>query len=423
MALSRKQGEHEWWRGLLLRAYAWLIAYRFREQLGPPLRLPLFYEAKLSLQQVQDKARSSGATSGVFFAFSIAILAALMASEELRNELECGWFIVRAWKVWLGIFLLNVGFPYWLIWQERFISALSSLEIKKGNECGRYFFLFLVLACSVLVPTMLPMHPRYVSEHEVLRRVFSLSGFFLIILSAFFLLLSLEFYDYAAGWRGRREFQFHLASIASHSMSFGLALALVGVSLLLCLLNFGIGRVVTCFSLVVVFALPEIERHLDSWQWPDLVRLASLVEVAALAKKYNRVQELTIQIFKLAQAEPRRAARKEKDTSLRCTLLAAYYCTWVAVRRNRPHKEELRTWRDLYTRALTSGVSFKGFWSFGKAKKLLRSNPARTQARRKLLRKMVEAMESLGQSPSDRTVLARWGTGFLRRVRRIFRHR
>jgi hypothetical protein len=260
-------GEYKWRVGLI-RSYARLIAYRFYEQLGPPLRLYKPYEGKLSNEQIQEKAKASLATSGVFFAFSVAILAALITVKEFRDSLTNVWGGLRSWQGFLG-FSLNIIFPYWLIWQERFISAVSSLENLRGKtrsqiRSRRYRYLWPALFFSLLIPAAFPLIFRP-SRGDV----FVLSGFSLIILSAFFLLLSLEFYDYAAGWRQGEEFRFHLASMASHSMSFGVSLAMVGVSLLICLLNFSMGRIVTCTSLIVVFAMPEIERQLGAWRNPS----------------------------------------------------------------------------------------------------------------------------------------------------------
>ena len=181
---------------------------------------------------------------------------------------------------------------------------------------------------------------------------------------------------------------------------------LVGVSLLLCLLNFLLGRIVTCLSLAVVFALPEIERDVGHWQKSDLVRLVSLLEVAALSRevaaldeKYHHLQQLIKQIFLLAQTVPSRATQTKKKDAFRCKLLAAHYSTWVHVRLDRPYEEELRAWKDLLKEAQTSRVSFKGFWSFKEAKKFLSSNGRLNEGQRNQLHEMVEAMKRLGGSP------------------------
>ena len=250
-------------RGALLRAYARLIGYRFLEWLKDPLEIPPFY-ATLDAELIRAKAATSLNAAGMFLAFSIAVLVAVMSSENygktLIDALRGGWHSTRG-----AVFAAAI--LYLVVRQERIISA----EGKKG---WRYFFLVCFLGASLLAFLIGPLESRMgnpvfddLFSPTVLRPAFTLAGFVLIMESALFQVFAAELYDSAAGWRGGNKqagikLRFHLAGLASHSFFFGLSFALLGASLLLTQMHFWIG---SCLSLVALFALvavTEIEREL-----------------------------------------------------------------------------------------------------------------------------------------------------------------
>jgi hypothetical protein len=77
------------------------------------------------------------------------------------------------------------------------------------------------------------------------------------------LLFSVEFYDSASSWRGNDVgLHFRLATIAATSYVFGIYLALVGASMLLCLRALSVGGITTFAMLVAVIATSQIQREL-----------------------------------------------------------------------------------------------------------------------------------------------------------------
>lgn len=248
---------------VLLRFYAWLTGYRFSEHLGKPLSVPKHYE-KLDPDKIRGKAGASLNTAGVFLAFGIAVLAAVMGSHEYGQTIirswQSGWY-VRIDCVAVVILL------YLVIRQERILS-------RGGKKAFRYIFLIFLFAVSVFVFLVGPW--RFQSEctllgpfvsRTALEPALPLAGFFSIIASAFFQVFAMEFYDSASGWRGGDEergiaFRFHLAGIASHSFLFGVSFALLGASLLLSKIHFWIGSLTTLVALFVLVAMTEVEREL-----------------------------------------------------------------------------------------------------------------------------------------------------------------
>ena len=71
-------------RGLLLNLYALLVGYRFQECLTDPLDIPSDYSA-LSVDLIRTKATTSITATGLFLAFSIAVLVAIMSSEAYAS--------------------------------------------------------------------------------------------------------------------------------------------------------------------------------------------------------------------------------------------------------------------------------------------------------------------------------------------------
>jgi hypothetical protein len=102
---------------------------------------------------------------------------------------------------------------------------------------------------------------------QVFGHAFPLAGVAMMVLSVFFLVFALEFYDSASGWRGVKGLHFHLASIASNSYMFGVSLALTGLALNLCLVSLLAGRLVAAATLIVLVVMIELERHL--WDSQD----------------------------------------------------------------------------------------------------------------------------------------------------------
>ncbi|OFV98473.1 MAG: hypothetical protein A3H28_04445 [Acidobacteria bacterium RIFCSPLOWO2_02_FULL_61_28] len=250
-------------RSALLVSFAWLIGYRYSDKLTPHLQLPGIYEKSLSAKDIQAKARASASTAGVFLGFSIAVLAVVLGSKEYWQSL------LNAPLVWPAstIPVIVVMILFCVVRQERVLSG-------RGNKCCHYLILILLLFLWTIASLIGPAISRYEStvlgpfvSPMVLQPAFSLSGFALIILSALFQVFSIEFYDSASGWRGGQEeegvvLRFHLAGLASHSFLFGVCFALLGVSLLLCQIQFWIGSVATLAVLLSVVAMTEIEREL-----------------------------------------------------------------------------------------------------------------------------------------------------------------
>jgi hypothetical protein len=138
-----------------LRLYAAVIGYRFHRQLPswplakirttgaamPPSSLPEEDRRVLRLpggarglprstEEIREKARGSMTASGVFFGFSIAVLAALIPSDDVRKGVSraLGENLPHA----LPILLSAAALPCLVIWQERFISAASMPRIDRS---------------------------------------------------------------------------------------------------------------------------------------------------------------------------------------------------------------------------------------------------------------------------------------------------
>jgi hypothetical protein len=158
-----------------------------------------------------------------------------------------------------------------VIWQER---AITNVSIRKEKLSQRirvrrqYYFLlglwfFLSMGLFIGLPLVCRFHLADCDED--VRNAFVFSGLALVVLSALFLFLSLQFYDSASGWRRDDEpgLKFHMASIASHSSLMGTSAALIGVSLLISLFGLFTGGVTTFVAISVVVAMTEIERNLS----------------------------------------------------------------------------------------------------------------------------------------------------------------
>lgn len=250
-------------RGILLSFYAWLIGYRFSEHLGKTLSVPKQYD-NLEIDKIRGKAGTSLNAAGVLLAFGIAVLAAVMASGEFGQTITRSW--QSGWYVGIDCVAVVI-LLYLVIRQERILS-------RNGEKLFRYIVLGFLLVVSVLAFLVGPY--KYQSECTLLGPFFSrtalalalpLAGFLSIIVSVFFQVLAVEFYDSASGWRGGetkggRALRFHLANIASHSFLFGVSFALLGASLLLSKIHFWIGSLTTLVALFVLVATTEIEREL-----------------------------------------------------------------------------------------------------------------------------------------------------------------
>ena len=261
-------------RGALLTAYAWVIGYRFNECLGETLTIPGYY-TELKVEQIRSKAGTSLGAAGVILGFSIAVLAAVIASPEYREALKKVFCEHRqATAIDSVAVVLTL---YFVIRQERVLS-------REGNKTGRYVALFFLLVVSCLLFLAGPLNLQ--SECAVvdalvcraaLQPAFLLSGFLSIIASTFFQLFAIEFYDSASGWRGGdkeggRTLRFHLAGIASHSFFFGVSFAVLGVSLLLSFIHFSAASITTLLALLVLVTITEVERELWARKEPNSER-------------------------------------------------------------------------------------------------------------------------------------------------------
>lgn len=253
--------------GLWVRAYAFLIRYRFRRDLTPRLRLPY----PVDLADIQRKATGSLTSTGVFFGLSVALMAAFLGDtgKELKQLVKCAVRIPGSWALLSFCTAISVVLPYLLIRAERSITAASVDRRYTKNKYTllcRYIMLVLYLCSALFLYLLAPS--IWPSTDMVLRGAFPLSGFALIIFSVYFLLFALEFYDSASSWRGKdAALHFHLASIAATSYLFGISFALIGASLLLCMSAFWVGRIATVATLIAVTAMSEIQRNL--WNLRD----------------------------------------------------------------------------------------------------------------------------------------------------------
>jgi len=250
-------------RGGILRVYAWLIGYRFSESLKDPLELPDYY-ATLDVELIRAKAATSLNAAGMFLAFSIAVLVAVLSLESYGKSITDA---LRGGRQSITGAIVGAGILYLVVRQERIISA----ERKKG---WRYFFLFCFLGASIFVFLIAPLKSRMgnpvfgdLFSPTVLRPALTLAGFVLILGSAIFQVFAVELYDSAAGWRGGdkqpgTKLRFHLSGLASHSFIFGLSFALLGASLLLAQMHFWIGSCLTVVGLFALVTVTEIEREL-----------------------------------------------------------------------------------------------------------------------------------------------------------------
>lgn len=258
-------------RGALLAAYTRVIGYRFTEHLKETLTIPTYY-SKLEVERIRSKAGTSLGAAGVILGFSVAVLAAIIASPEYREALKkvfCAHWQARAIDSFAVLLTL-----YLVIRQERVLS-------RDGGKTFRYAVLICLLAiCSfVLIAGLLNLQSGNVAfdlsvSRESLQPAFLLSGFLSIIASIFFQLFAMEFYDSASGWRGGekeggRTLRFHLAGIASHSFFFGISFAVMGVSLLLSLLDFATACFLTLAGLLALVFITEIERELWARKEPE----------------------------------------------------------------------------------------------------------------------------------------------------------
>lgn len=238
---------------------------------------------------MRAKAGASIASAGVLFGLVAAALAAVAASEDARKEFRCALDALRAVSLygWLGVFLA-VALPYFVVWQERFISKASvRCKAKEENEKEDededeeqaklreeeaklrqkrtwILWIFAILPALAFFLTPLAYQPPPGSRLSglFLSSALEVSGLISLLLSILFLFFSLELYDSASGWRGGPKLHFHLAGVASHSFLFGATLALVGLSLLFTFLNESVGRIVVSVSLLATVSVTEIERYL-----------------------------------------------------------------------------------------------------------------------------------------------------------------
>lgn len=252
-------------RSALLWLFGWLTGYRFRKFLGETLTVPDYYE-DLCVEKIRSKSTASLAAAGVFLSFSIAVLAAVMASKEYSETL------VGSMQAGCNVWVSSAGiaiFLWFVIRQERVLSA-------SGKKTIDYLILCLLLAASVVVfvvgPKTAVFDPFF--SQSVLSAAFPLAGFLVMIGSILFQVISLEFYDSASGWRGTdkdagRNLRFHLASLASHAFLFGLCFAVLGTFLLLSRVHFWTGSVATLVALWSLVAMTEIERELWTRKEPD----------------------------------------------------------------------------------------------------------------------------------------------------------
>jgi hypothetical protein len=250
----KKLGYHV--RNSLLWLYCVFTNYRFRKLL-PDLQIPDYY-SKLTIEEIRAKATASLTSASAFLGFTVAVLIPLVVWEDFRkvfeftpNESKCS---VLRWAI------VAFALPYITFWCERYISAASVEKKDRQQKRARRsvaLVLFLVASLFLFLGA-----PEFDGWRQVLQHAFPLAGVAMIVLSVFFLVFALEFYDSASGWRGVEGLHFHLASIASNSYMFGVSLALTGLALNLSLLNLLAGQLVGAATMIVLVVMIELERHL-----------------------------------------------------------------------------------------------------------------------------------------------------------------
>jgi uncharacterized membrane protein YeaQ/YmgE (transglycosylase-associated protein family) len=255
-------------RGLLLKLLCSVVGYRFHDFLFPQLSLP-YTRPALAAQEIRDKARASSAVAGIFMAFLVGLLAALVASEKFDVIDKAKPFS------WMLILVAASGalFPFLTLREERRISAAkweaNAWQVRMGKsdperdakEKGvRQWHQVLLVVWMLLYAAVFFASP----SPALLARALPMSGLFLIVVSLGLLVLSVELYDTAGGWQklNHIEYHFHMASIASHCYLLGLSATLVGSSLLLCLAHLRAGCLLSVMVLVMLLAMTEIERKL-----------------------------------------------------------------------------------------------------------------------------------------------------------------
>lgn len=279
--------DHPRWSGVCLSMTSWVTCYRFSNWLSQPLGLPPQY-GKLCKREIQEKARGSVGAVGISFGMSVAVIAAVVATKDGCQMLREGIGLARGEPLMVWWMVSSFFAPYSVIWGQRFLSAWNDGR-KDEKSCQRCLRRWCVqvpsMSYAIWILIILPFCsiPQLTQIQQTnLAKASALTGFVYLVASALFFLISVEFYDSASGWRGSRlksvssetsvrppndgiALRFHLASLASNLYVFGLTFALVGVSLLLCLVSLRVGCTAAGLSLGVVVTMLESER----WLWDN----------------------------------------------------------------------------------------------------------------------------------------------------------
>ena len=136
------------------------------------------------------------------------MIAALVGADRAREKLqECGSPLsLQIVGCVVGIIILL----YSVIRLERYISKGSLYGKARKNQLRTRGYVLLCVPAFLsfflfLGPSIWPAEEALLREWLPMRKVFPLSGCVLIVSSACLLLLSLNFYDSAAGWRRGRS--------------------------------------------------------------------------------------------------------------------------------------------------------------------------------------------------------------------------
>ncbi len=261
----------------MLGLLVWFIGYRFHDYLKPTLRRPPRTPSSLTVPDIKEKARASCTTAGIFLAFGAGFLVAVLSS-DLRAVL---WPISVLNPLIVFFAAVAALLAFLIVREQRRIgaarpealknrppdkahAALTADEEKDVERLHRrhnwHLWLLLLLLLAAFVSPFLLADIR---AEAVMG--FALAGFVLIVASVILLLLSVEFYDTAAGWQANDSFEyhFHMASIASHCYLVGLGLSLVGVCLLFCSQHAKLGCIMAAGVLIVLTAMTRVERSLS----------------------------------------------------------------------------------------------------------------------------------------------------------------
>jgi len=251
----------------VLKSLSFILGYRFHDFLYPKPSLP-YTASGLDPKEIREKARASSAVVGVFLAFLAGLLCAIVTVGDVIDRIRpvdgC-LLLSAAAMVFLSCFVLReqrkISAAPWeaKAWKEKFNKSELERETKKKKLRRRHTW---AIFAGLLLYVSLFLFWPWASPPS---RAFGLAGVFLALAALFFLIFSIELYDTAGSWQkaDNTEYHFHMASLASHCYVLGLAMTLVGFSLVLRLQHLKTGFWLSLISLVFLNVMSGVERELS----------------------------------------------------------------------------------------------------------------------------------------------------------------